>query len=487
MSTVSATGFCRVTVAAPNSRIDVALPEDVPLSDVYPEILRLSGQTPEEAAPTGYNLVRRDGSVLDDGRSLSEQQIRDGELLLLRPFADSLPPAVFDDVVDAVAAVVEADRRSWNDGMMRVVGLTAGALLLTMMALALWFSEPLRHDMHGLPGVIAGVTGVVLVALASVRARVYDDHHAAVALGLASLPHLMVGGSGIMALDAGEGPGRLNLLVGFAVVLVAAVLLVLMLPQKDAPFIAAAFGAGVGVLATFAAIVSEAEPRETAAVTAVVMVAVIGFLPGWSARFSRLPIGFRSPDQIAKRGRAEDQQEQEPVDYQLITDQARRGHELLLGLVGGSAVTGVASAGVVLGFSSSGWAQLLSLAAGLAMLMRARLFLYTSQVVTLMISGIITVSLLVLGLALNPPADIIKDLIYDHNSAPLDIRTVWLSAAVALGATLLVAIALIVPRKGVTPFWGRMLDLSEGAVLLSLIPLCLAVLDLYAAARGMTS
>jgi type VII secretion integral membrane protein EccD len=371
--------------------------------------------------------------------------------------------------------------------MMRVVGLTAGALLLTMMALALWFSEPLRHDMHGLPGVIAGVTGVVLVALASVRARVYDDHHAAVALGLASLPHLMVGGSGIMALDAGEGPGRLNLLVGFAAVLVAAVLLVLMLPQKDAPFIAAAFGAGVGVLATFAAIVSEAEPRETAAVTAVVMVAVIGFLPGWSARFSRLPIGFRSPDQIAKRGRAEDQQEQEPVDYQLITDQARRGHELLLGLVGGSAVTGVASAGVVLGFSSSGWAQLLSLAAGLAMLMRARLFLYTSQVVTLMISGIITVSLLVLGLALNPPADIIKDLIYDHNSAPLDIRTVWLSAAVALGATLLVAIALIVPRKGVTPFWGRMLDLSEGAVLLSLIPLCLAVLDLYAAARGMTS
>jgi len=487
VSTVSATGFCRVTVAAPNSRIDVALPEDVPLSDVYPEILRLSGQTPEEAAPTGYNLVRRDGSVLDDGRSLSEQQIRDGELLLLRPFADSLPPAVFDDVVDAVAAAVEADRRSWNDGMMRVVGLIAGTLLLTMMALALWFSEPIRHNMHGLPGVIAGVTGIVLVALASVRARVYGDHHAAVALGLASLPHLMVGGSGVMGLDAGEGPGRLHLLIGFAVVLVASVLLVLMLPQNDAAFIAAAFASGVGVLATFSAIVTEAEPRETAACGAVVMVAVIGFLPGWSARFARLPIGFRSPDQIAKRGRADDQQEQEPVDFQVITDQARRGHELLLGLVGGCAVAGVASAGVVLGFSTSGWAQLLSLAAGLAMLMRARLFLYTAQVVTLMVSGIITLCLLVLGLALNPPADIMEELVYNHNSAPLDIRTVWLSAAVAFGAMLLVAIALIVPRKGVTPFWGRMLDLSEGAVLLSLVPLCLAVLDLYAAARGMTS
>lgn len=487
MSTVSATGFCRVTVAAPNSRIDVALPEDVPLSDVYPEILRLSGQTPEEAAPTGYNLVRRDGSVLDDGRSLAELQIRDGELLLLRPFADSLPPAVFDDVVDAVASAVETDRRSWNDSMMRGVGLAAGSLLLMMMAFALWFSEPIAHDMNGLPGIIAGVTGVVLVALAAVRARVYDDHLAAAALGLASLPHLMVGGSGIVGVAAGQGPGRLHLLIGLAVVLVAAVLLVLMLPQNDAPFIAAAFASGVGVLATFLAIVTEAEPRETAAVTAVVMVAVIGFLPGWSARFAKLPIGFRSPDQIAKRGRSEDQQEQEPVDFQVINDQARRGHELLLGLVGGCALGGVASAGVVLGFSTSGWAQLLSLAAGLALLMRARLFLYTSQVVTLMVSGIVTISLLVLGLALNPPADILKELLYNKNSAPLDIRTIWLSAAVALAAMVLVAIALIVPRKGMTPFWGRMLDLSEGAVLLSLVPLCLAVLDLFNAARGMTS
>ncbi|MFG2552335.1 type VII secretion integral membrane protein EccD [Streptomyces sp. NPDC048581] len=487
MSTVSATGFCRVTVAAPNSRIDVALPEDVPLSDVYPEILRLSGQTPEEAAPTGYNLVRRDGSVLDDGRSLAELQIRDGELLLLRPFADSLPPAVFDDVVDAVASAVETDRRSWNDGMMRGVGLAAGSLLLIMMAFALWFSEPIAHDMNGLPGIIAGVTGVVLVALAAVRARVYDDHLAAAALGLASLPHLMVGGSGIVGVAAGQGPGRLHLLIALSVVLVAAVLLVLMLPQNDAPFIAAAFASGVGVLATFLAIVTEAEPRETAAVTAVVMVAVIGFLPGWSARFAKLPIGFRSPDQIAKRGRSEDQQEQEPVDFQVINDQARRGHELLLGLVGGCALGGVASAGVVLGFSTSGWAQLLSLAAGLALLMRARLFLYTSQVVTLMVSGIVTICLLVLGLALNPPADILKELLYNDNSAPLDIRTIWLAASVALAAMVLVAIALIVPRKGMTPFWGRMLDLSEGAVLLSLVPLCLAVLDLFNAARGMTS
>lgn len=235
-------------------------------------------------------------------------------------------------------------------------------------------------------------------------------------------------------------------------VLVAAVLLVLMLPQGDAPFVAASFTAGVGTVATFVAILTDAAPREAAAVTAVVMIAVIGFLPGWSARFARLPIGFRSPDQVQARHRGDGdrQGEEEPVDFDRITNQARRGHELLLGLVGGCAAAIVGSAGVVLGFSDSAWAQLLALAMGLATLMRARLFRYTSQVVTLMVAGVITIGLLIIGLALNLPTDVLTDLLRGNHSS-LDIRTVWLSAAVALGATLLVAIALVVPSKGVTP------------------------------------
>lgn len=91
MSTTAATGFCRVTVVAPDSRIDVALPEDIAVADVYPEILRLTGQTQTPGTPTGYHLVRRDGTVLDGARTLSAQQILDGEVLSLRPFAESLP------------------------------------------------------------------------------------------------------------------------------------------------------------------------------------------------------------------------------------------------------------------------------------------------------------------------------------------------------------------------------------------------------------
>ncbi|MFH8595800.1 type VII secretion integral membrane protein EccD [Streptomyces rimosus] len=488
MSTTTGTGFCRVTVAAPDARIDVALPEDVALVDIYPEILRLSGQSQAEGAPTGYHLVRRDGTVLDAGQSLAQQRILDGDLLLLRPFAESLPLPVFDDVSDAVASAVKRNRNRWSDDLMNIVGLTAGVLLLVMMAFALWFSNPVDRDMHRLPGIIAGVTGVVLVALSGVRARVYDDHASSIALGLASLPHLLLAGSGIMPVADGEGPGRLQFLVGCVTVLIASVLLVVLLPRGDAPFVAAAFLASIGTLAVFASILTEAEPREVAAVTAVVAIAVVAWLPSLSSRFARLPIGYKSPDQIAKGPHDGDQDAMtESVDFIKIGNQAKRGHELLLGLVAGCSALVVGAAGVVLGFSDNVWAQLLALAAGITIMLRARLFDYTAQVACLTVAGILTVVLLILGISLHPPVDILADLARFGDSGPLNIRTVWFSASIAAGAAVLVGVGLVVPKKGVTPFWGRVFDIFDGVVLLSLVPLCLAVLDVYGTVRGLTS
>lgn len=485
MSTSATTGFCRVTVVAPDSRIDVALPEDIAVADVYPEILRLSGQTQPPGAPTGYHLVRRDGTVLDSARSLAAQRILDGELLSLRPFAESLPPAVFDDVSDAVASAVTRDRTLWNDRLLRACGLFGGSLLLVLMAFLLWFTDPVRHDMHGLPGVIAAAVGVLLAALAGVRARVYDDRGSAVALGLAALPHLMIAGSGMLALDKGDGIGRLQFLLGCVAVLIVSVALVAVMPSGDAPFVAAVLASAVGTLAAFGAILTGAGPTGTAAVCTVVAVGAIAFLPGLSARVARLPIGYAAP-----RSATADDLDGEPqaatatpVDADRIAAQARRGHEMLLGLVGGCSAV-VIGAAAVLGFSHNLWGQLLALASGLAMLLRARLFRYTAQVAAVLGAGLAALALLVLGLSLNPPASAFRALA-EHDHGPLDIRTLWLAASVAAGATLLTAVALIVPRKGLSPFWGRLSDLAESAFLLALVPLCLAVLDVYSSARGL--
>lgn len=139
----------------------------------------------------------------------------------------------------------------------------------------------------------------------------------------------------------------------------------------------------------------------------------------------------------------------------------------------------------VLGFSDDVWARLLALAAGVALLMRAHLFRYTAQVAPVLAAGLGSLVLLGLGLALDPPHSVIRDALTGDRT-DLDIRTVWLVAAIAAASAIVTAIGLIGSRGGLTPFWGRFMELAEGFVLLTLVPLALAVFDVYAAARSMT-
>ncbi|QEV22558.1 type VII secretion integral membrane protein EccD [Streptomyces alboniger] len=476
-------GFCRVTIVAPDSRIDVALPDDVPVADLYPEILRLSRQGPAAGAPVGYHLVRRDGSVLDSARSFAAQRILEGELLTLRPFSESLPPAVFDDVSEAVANAVTRDRVLWSGDLTRAAGLTGAAALSALLAFVAWTAAP-GHDMHGLPGILAAVAGLLLLTLSGVRARIYDDRAAALALGLGALPNLAVAGSGLLPLPEDEGIGRLQLLLACTAVLIAATILTLISPRGDGPFVAFLSASAVGLLATFLASLRQLTPVETAALCAPVAVGALAFLPGLSMRFARLPIGFEPP--AGSRGTYEPEHApQGPVDADGIAAQARRGHELLIGLVGGCALVVVGSA-AVLGFSDDAWAQLLALATGIAMLTRAQLFRYAAQVAAALVAGLVALVLLGVGLCLNPPQGLIRAA-QAGDSAALDLRTVWLVAAIAVAAALVTGIGLIAPRAGVTPFWGRFLEIAETFVLLTLVPLTLAVFGVYAEARAMTS
>ncbi|MFF2010886.1 type VII secretion integral membrane protein EccD [Streptomyces sp. NPDC058195] len=482
-SAADGTGFCRVTVVAPDGRVDVALPEDLAVADLYPEILRLSGHTPDPGAPVGYHLVRRDGTVLDGGRGLAAQHVMDGEPLCLRPFAQSLPPAVFDDVCDAVATAVARDRTLWDDGLTRTAGLLGGAVLLILLGFALWTSGP-RHDTHGLPGVLAAVTAVLALTLACVRTRVYGDRGSATALGTGALANAAVAGSGLLAPAAGEGPGRLQFLLACAAVLVTAVILTIAAPGGDGVFVACGCAAAVGLLLTFAAITTGMTPVEAAALCAPVCVGALAFLPGLSTRLARLPLGFDPPRATPGGHPAPEPVSRRPVDGGLIAVRARRGHELLVGLVGGCALPAV-GATAVLGFSGGLWGRLLALATGVALLTRARLFRHTDQVGCALAAGLAALVLLGLGLSLNPPPGLLREAATGNGSA-LALRTIWLAAAVAGAAALLTAIGLIVPRKGVTPFWGRFLEIAEAGVLLTPLPLCLAVFDLYHAVRALT-
>lgn len=259
----------------------------------------------------------------------------------------------------------------------------------------------------------------------------------------------------------------------------------LLSPGGDGPFVAFVFATAIGLITTFIAILTKLRPMETAAICAPLSVVALAFLPGLSMRFARLPIGFEAPNPSWGGYDAGEPDAQDPIDVERVAAQARRGHELLVGLVGGCALVSV-GASIVLAFSGDVWAELLALSTGVAMLMRAHLFRYTAQVSAALAAGLTALVFLGLGLALNPPQDYVRDAVLGDATA-LNIRSVWLAAAIAAAVVLVTAIGLIAPQRGVTPFWGRFLEIAESFVLLTLIPLALAVFDVYARARAMTS
>ena len=108
MSTKSAT-LSRVTIVSPRTRIDLALPSDVPLSDLLPTILHQAGEyyIDEAGDNGGWILTRLGEEAIDTGHSCSQLGINDGEMLYLNPADAAKPEVVFDDIIDAIATASE--------------------------------------------------------------------------------------------------------------------------------------------------------------------------------------------------------------------------------------------------------------------------------------------------------------------------------------------------------------------------------------------
>src|SRR5688572_5012077 len=91
-------GLARVTVATPKRRVDVALPETVPLGELLPHLLRHAGDglADEGEQHGGWALRRSTGGLLDTKRSLAMQAVRDGEVLHLVPRRAEWPELAYD-------------------------------------------------------------------------------------------------------------------------------------------------------------------------------------------------------------------------------------------------------------------------------------------------------------------------------------------------------------------------------------------------------
>ena len=132
-----ASGLVRVTIASGSRRVDLVLPGSIPVAELVPELARSVGLLDASTVYGGYRLVTQEGRILVNNAGLTMQGIEDGGLLTVTAGVDDKAPRVYDDVVEAMADVVENELKPWEPAAGRRTALGAGSILLGLGALAL--------------------------------------------------------------------------------------------------------------------------------------------------------------------------------------------------------------------------------------------------------------------------------------------------------------------------------------------------------------
>ncbi|WP_067509186.1 type VII secretion integral membrane protein EccD [Actinoplanes sp. TFC3] len=467
-------GLARVTISAPQRRVDVALPEHVPLAELLPEVLRHAGEglADDGERHGGWVLRRTDGVALATAQGLFPQGVRDGEVLHLVPARDAWPELEYDDVVEAIADGARRRGTVWSPASTRTATLAGAAVLLSLGLLAVLAAGP-AWDGAAFVGLGVGL----LLSLAGITAsRAYGDARAGAALGGLALPYAFAGGAVLVTQGAADRAGAFPLLAWLGgPELLAGSIALLLLAALGGVGVAASlrvFAAGVmaGVLGAVAALISFlTSAAGAAAVLISILVCGIGALPLLAIRFGKmptppvtLPTGAEAEQTFTGARNTGLDAARERPDRARVFAAVSRTEELLTGMLWGHALL-AAGAFVVLASSGGLAAQLLMGVAGAALLLRSRLFVTLRQRVPLIAAGLF--GLFALGV----------DILWKANSATL----IGVSVAGLLLAMATVAAGATWSRRAPSPYLGRAADLLDSLAVISVIPVACSVVGLY--------
>jgi type VII secretion integral membrane protein EccD len=454
-------GLSRVTIVAPRTRMDLALPTDVPLADLLPTLLRYVGEdlADEGAGKGGWVLSRLGGQILDSSYTPSQLDVRDGEVLYFTPRSDAVQELVFDDVVDATATATQQRAGRWTLATTRRFAVVFASVALAGGAVAVLFAGPPQ-----LPGALAGFgLGVALVVTAAVLSRITGDQRASVLFGLVSLAYAATGGLLVLAGDrtVGHLAAPHILFAATALVVYAAVLSLVLAPATPVFLGVLASGVALGVGAAVC-LVFGAAPAAAAAVIAAVVFALMPLLPTFAYRLARLPV----PSVPA--GPEDLKADVETVDGARILALADRADAYLTGLIGATATIAL-GAELVLALTGDVRAVLLCGVLALLLLLRARPFLGRYQRMPLLAAGSVGLGLVAVGAFL---------------AAGPVVRLTAVVGGLVVAAVAALVYGLVVAGRTISPLWGRHLDIVEVVLIVAVIPLAAWVCGLYAWIRA---
>jgi type VII secretion integral membrane protein EccD len=455
------TVFSRVTVVAPRTRMDLALPSDVAVANLVPMLLKMAGESSADGGSRhgGWCLAKLGGEAIDPDRPLSSLGVVDGDLLQLRHRRDDPPPPLFDDVVDAIAVAAPDSYRPWTPRTARTLGLVAAGVALLASAVALLRVGAVARAEFGLSAAaLAGAAAVLALIVGATMARVYDDATAGVVVAAGSLPLGFVSGLYIVP----GGVHAANYLLACTLVLVLAVTSITVLSAGITPFIASTTAAALGALTFLVASVVDRPAAGIAAGAAALALCAISALPRLTIQLSRLPI-----PQVP--GSAKDLQEDPGFpDYTAIERRAGVAHEYLTGMLAGCGA--VAAIGAVLAAAGGALGIVLAAVVAAVLLLRARSYANGRQAIALLVSGMVAVAGLMAGLLA---------LAHQPGLLLIGFGGLLVLAMLALFA------GVVLPQRRFSPVLRQSVDVTEAILIAAVLPLALGVLDLYQTFRAL--
>jgi type VII secretion integral membrane protein EccD len=283
--------------------VDVALPAGTPVAALLPAIVELTGQ-PSSVSPRGWRLDRIGGPTLDESITLVDNDVHDGDVLVLAP--SNAPPLgllQWDPCQTVADAGSSSDVGSARSEVACVWAAVVGSLALCSGAAG-------QSTLH-----------LLIAAIGTCTAAGFALAGRSAATGLASVP--LAAAAGFLAVPS--GPGAANV---FLAAVAAATMSLLMLRWIDDGSSPLGATACVSTLVAVSAVAPVVGPVPIATVGAALTIVALGVL-AVSGRISILLSGLASDRQA------------DDVDARAV-----RGHAAVTGLVAGCSVG--AALGVVL-------------------------------------------------------------------------------------------------------------------------------------------
>lgn len=463
MTTPSKTDLARLTIVSPYRRIDVAIPDSIPVAEMLPSILAACGESAADEGQThgGWILRRDTGAVVSSEKSLSSQGVHDGAVLHLVSRQTEWPELDYDDVVDAIATSARGRNRAWTGSTTRIAGLTISAIFLLAGAVVALSRHVGQWGPLGI-GFLA-VAAALLVAAGALSRAVSDATAGAIVGTIASI-YAAIGGTVVLNhADPLFAVGPAQVMLGAASLIVAASIGYAAVAHETQWFVAAIATGILALIGAGAARIWDLPAVESAAVVAAVTITLAPAFPLLSIRLGKLPVPAlptSAEDLLA---------DPEHPALSRVHATVKRSDEILQGLL-------LASSGVLMwcewellrsGRVSALW--LLAVVA-LSTLLRARLMPVLAHRRPVLICGAFGGGIGALALVISLTRGI--------------GATYGLAAIAALGLIVL-AIGLYFRLNRPTPLLGRIADIADIVLMLAVVPLTCLVVGLFGYIRGL--